>query len=558
MSGTKSKNSESYVARIDAAAISDNRSVSKVVESNGSFVTQNNAPGDIVGDYSYILGGESKGTVGYNLYDSKASYKISQDNPTDLKLTIDYENCRLTGGSSAGNYVVFDNNGSVWVNADSADYDISMAFDEDYPTDWFAIEVNGTNANTTQLKEVNNGYIIVSDNLQNVTVNVNNKTDSAKAVFSTKYPSALIYEIDKNTIGVKVDTDNNGTYETAIKTVQSKEDISTATVTGISAKTYTGSAIKQTPVVKLGTKTLKSGTDYTVSYKNNTKVGTATVTITGKGSYTGTISKTFKINAASIAKATVSGFSNKTYTGKAITQTPVVKLGTKTLKSGTDYTVSYSNNLKVGKATVKIVGKNAYTGTITKTFTINPKTVVAKSTYTSTTSAVRINWNTVPDVTGYKIYRYNATTKKWVAVKAIYSSTTTTYKDSGLKAGTVYKYKVKAFKKVGTTFYWGSSCSTITTATKPATPTITKTAKSSTAVRLYWKSVTGTGYKVQKYNASTKHWVTVKTIAYGTNTYKIANLKKNTSYTFRVLAYRYDGKTNVLSAESKVTVKTSA
>ena len=91
-----------------------------------------------------------------------------------------------------------------------------------------------------------------------------------------------------------------------------------------------------------------------------------------------------------------------------------------------------------------------------------------------------------------------------------------------------------------------------------ATPTITKTAKSSTAVRLYWKSVTGTGYKVQKYNASTKQWVTVKTIAYGTNNYKIANLKRNTSYTFRVVAYRYDGKKNVLSTPSKITVKTKA
>ena len=63
----------------------------------------------------------------------------------------------------------------------------------------------------------------------------------------------------------------------------------------ISNKTYTGSAIKPAPVVKDGTRTLKAGTDYTVSYKNNTALGTATITITGKGNYSGSRSVTFKI-----------------------------------------------------------------------------------------------------------------------------------------------------------------------------------------------------------------------------------------------------------------------
>ena len=75
-------------------------------------------------------------------------------------------------------------------------------------------------------------------------------------------------------------------------------DISRATVTGVSDKTYTGKAQTQSPVVKLNGITLQEGTDYTLSYKNNTKVGTATITVTGKGNYTGTATKTFKIVAA--------------------------------------------------------------------------------------------------------------------------------------------------------------------------------------------------------------------------------------------------------------------
>ncbi len=203
------------------------------------------------------------------------------------------------------------------------------------------------------------------------------------------------------------------------------ESISAATVSGITNKTYTGSAIKPAPTVTLSGKTLKSGTDYTVTYKNNISVGTASVTITGKGDYTGTISRTFKINAASVTKATVSGLSNKSYTGKAITQTPTVKLGSKTLKKGTDYTISFKNNKAVGTATVTIKGKGNYTGSIKKTFKIT-KASVAKAKVTGVS----------------KKYKYTG--------KAIKPAVKVTLGGVTLKKGTDYTVSYKSNKKVGT------------------------------------------------------------------------------------------------------------
>ncbi len=71
------------------------------------------------------------------------------------------------------------------------------------------------------------------------------------------------------------------------------------------------------------------------------------------------------------AKITVSGIANKNYTGKAQKQSRlVVKSGSKTLASGRDYTLTYSNNVKVGTATITITGKGNYKGTIKKTFKI--------------------------------------------------------------------------------------------------------------------------------------------------------------------------------------------
>ena len=61
-----------------------------------------------------------------------------------------------------------------------------------------------------------------------------------------------------------------------------KTNFANAKVSGISSKSFTGKAITQKITVKYGSKTLKNGTDYTVKYSANTKVGTAKVTITGK------------------------------------------------------------------------------------------------------------------------------------------------------------------------------------------------------------------------------------------------------------------------------------
>ena len=68
-----------------------------------------------------------------------------------------------------------------------------------------------------------------------------------------------------------------------------------ATVTGVKDKPYTGKEVTQNPVVKINGVTLKKDVDYTLSYKNNVKVGNATVIIKGKGNYADSISKSFKI-----------------------------------------------------------------------------------------------------------------------------------------------------------------------------------------------------------------------------------------------------------------------
>ena len=252
--------------------------------------------------------------------------------------------------------------------------------------------------------------------------------------------------------------------ETAEIPALSRISISKASVTlSTSTYAYDGKAKKPGVTVKLNGKTLKSGTDYTVSYSNNTKVGTAKVTITGKGNYTGSVSKTFKIKN-NFKKATVSGISTKAFTGKNITQSITVKYNGKTLKNGTDYTVSYSNNKKIGTATVKIAGKGSYTGTITKTFKINPaKQEIQKLTAKS--KAFFVDWAQKGSATGYEIqYATNSkfTSAKKVTITNKKTDTKTISKLSGKKK---YYVRVRSYTTVKGTKYYGawSSVKNVTT-----------------------------------------------------------------------------------------------
>lgn len=121
---------------------------------------------------------------------------------------------------------------------------------------------------------------------------------------------------------------------------------------------------------------IKQG-NYTLKFSNCKKPGTGTVKITGKGNLTGSITKTFPISKFSITPGTndvrIPTF-YMYYTGKAlkpkILYSQYDRIGLKyvDLKEGTDYTVSYSNNVKVGTMKVTIAGKGNYGGS--ETFSI--------------------------------------------------------------------------------------------------------------------------------------------------------------------------------------------
>lgn len=128
---------------------------------------------------------------------------------------------------------------------------------------------------------------------------------------------------------------------------------------------YTGSPI--TPPVylvdSLTSQILVQGVDFTLSYINNTGIGTATITVTGIGNYQSTRTLHFSIVPV-VTTLTVEAIGNIPYTGNFITPLPVVRDGATLLVLNTHYTVLYSNNRDVGTATVTVNGMGPYAGNV--------------------------------------------------------------------------------------------------------------------------------------------------------------------------------------------------
>ncbi len=108
--------------------------------------------------------------------------------------------------------------------------------------------------------------------------------------------------------------------------------LASATV-GVATQKYTGKPLKPEPTVTLrGYGTLVKGRDYTVSYGENTKVGTGSVTIIGTGNYTGSRKATFVIEANSSSQSTQQNQGSSS--GSSTTQKPSQPAGQQSAVTG--------------------------------------------------------------------------------------------------------------------------------------------------------------------------------------------------------------------------------
>ena len=201
------------------------------------------------------------------------------------------------------------------------------------------------------------------------------KMDGKTLVYNTDYTVEYSNNINAGTANVKVKGKGDYTGSVEKTFVIHKKDISgIGSTIQLEKDSYIYDGNPKTPsvMVKMDGKTLVYNTDYTVEYSNNINAGTANVKVKGKGDYTGSVEKTFVIHKKDISGiGSTIQLEKDSYIYDGEPKTPSVTVRTdKILIPEVDYIVSYSDNVKVGIATVTVTGIGEYCGNKSLQFSI--------------------------------------------------------------------------------------------------------------------------------------------------------------------------------------------
>ncbi|MGN1421324.1 MAG: GH25 family lysozyme [Eubacterium sp.] len=341
----------------------------------------------------------------------------------------------------------------------------------------------------------------------------------------------------------------------------------TGDVYDIENQTYTGMPVTPEPTVDFNGATLIKDIDYTLVYSNNINVGYGIVDAVGIGAYDGFKKRfRFKIAPQKVEGLTFASNSKDslTYTWNSVpgatsyriyvtnNTNPNVFTKTVTTNSATLSGLTQGNEYSVK---VSAGGKNS-DGTIVwgpysdiDTKATQGIDVTGLKVKSRSTSSIRITWNKLAVCDLYVIYIYNDRSKQYEEIARILP-TSNNYKIEGLKAGTVYKFRVSAIKDGKE----GKKSNYVKTAASPKKASV-KSAKSSSKkkITVKWKNIECSGYQVQ--------WSTKKNFS---SNYKTVNVdKKNLSktiktaqskkrYYVRVRAYTKAGGQKIYGAWSSV------
>lgn len=303
-----------------------------------------------------------------------------------------------------------------------------------------------------------------------------------------------------------------------------------------SSYTYTGYAITPDVVVTMNGRLLNRGTDYVVSYSNNTNVGTATMTVNGIGSFSGTKTINYTIEAKNIENCITTAVTNYKYTGNTYTPSVTITDSStgKTLVAGTDYTIVYSNNTNPGTAsiTVTALSKN-YTGTKVIPFKITSAAVSGLRTSAIKNSSLKLSWTSQDYADGYQICnsknRVIATTRK------------NSYTVKGLSSCTTYKYKVRSFvENADGSRSYGSFSTAVSAKTRLNTPKLKAVSTKKGKVTLTWTKISkATGYEIYYSTKKNGIYTRLKTISKSsTRKYVDSGLASGEKYYYTIRAYR--------------------
>ncbi|MCQ4635805.1 N-acetylmuramoyl-L-alanine amidase [Anaerovorax odorimutans] len=163
-----------------------------------------------------------------------------------------------------------------------------------------------------------------------------------------------------------------------------------------------------------------------------------------------------------------------------------------------------------------------------------PSVSISNSSY----NALTLKWKKSIGATGYVLYRATSKKGSYKKIKTISKGTTLSYKNSKLKTGKTYYYKVRPFRKSASGTRYGSYSSIKSAKVKPGTPSVSSKA-GKRKITVKWKKVTGASrYVVYRATKKSGKYKKIATLKSNRRSYTNKKLKKNKRYYYKVRAYR--------------------
>lgn len=193
-----------------------------------------------------------------------------------------------------------------------------------------------------------------------------------------------------------------------------------------------------------------------------------------------------------------------------------------------------------------------------------PPAPAAPSGLTATaasSSQINLAWTDNSDnEDGFKIERCEGAGCSSFAQIAQVGAGVVSYSDGGLKSGTSYSYRVRAFNAGGNSTYSNvASATTLGTPPPPAAPSnLTATAVSKTQINLAWtdRSNDETGFKIERCQGSgCTNFVQVATTGANATSFSNTGLSRNTWYSYRIRAYNASGDSGYSNTATVKTLK---
>lgn len=166
---------------------------------------------------------------------------------------------------------------------------------------------------------------------------------------------------------------------------------------------------------------------------------------------------------------------------------------------------------------------------------------------------LKVSWNEVEGADGYRLY-YKVDNSSWKYVTQV-GAGTTSYTHTGVTTGKTYTYYIRAYQNVNGTKVFGAYSDGKTGKAVPKQVVINSVKKASaTSLKINWGRVNGaSGYRIYRVDAKTGKWDYVTQINSGSTTsYTEKGLKKNTTYQYRIRAYRTVNGEKVFGAYSSL------